>query len=168
MFKFNLTENENLIAMHRKAEAVLFKPVLIIFAFIYIPWFFLLKYDLLAETKGWLMFWTFIVLLYGANKYVLWMLNVYLITDKRVAAVHYKNVFKKQVIEFPLNHIGGISFKTTGVMSSLFNFGDVEIQPHNLNSSIVFQQVKHPSEIKDTLWQLKHTLSQTFENTSGK
>ncbi|MEK7161095.1 MAG: hypothetical protein AAB729_00175 [Patescibacteria group bacterium] len=46
MFKFDLLDNEHPVALYRQAEAVLIKPALLIFVFIYFPWFFLLKYEI--------------------------------------------------------------------------------------------------------------------------
>ena len=155
MFKFSLADNEKLIAMHRKSEAVLFKPVIIIFLAIYVPWYFLLKYDLVGTVKTWLLLWTFLVFLYGLYEFLLWLLNTYLITDKRVVAITYQNLFKKEVTESPFDHIGNVGFKTTGIFSSLFNFGDIEIQTFGLNRPIHFTEVKDPSVIKDQLWKLK-------------
>lgn len=155
MFEFKLKENEKILAMRRKSEVVLFKPVALVFIAIYVPWYFLLKYGLVNDYKKWLVLWTFLVFAYALYVYLLWLLNVYLITDKRVVLVHYKNLFSKAVTESPFDHIGNISFKTTGFFSSLFNFGEVEIQITGLSRAIMLAQIKNPSEIKDLLWQLK-------------
>ncbi|MBI5530938.1 MAG: PH domain-containing protein [Candidatus Doudnabacteria bacterium] len=154
MFKFDLLENEKLVANYRQTEAVLFKPVLLVFILIYGPWYFLLKYELAASYDRLLLFWTFLVLIYAINKYALWLLNVYLITSKRIIIINYKNIFNKQVLESPLERILNISFTVKGFWASLFSFGSVEVQVAGLPEPMIIKKVAHPSEVKDFLWKL--------------
>src|SRR6185369_8140088 len=123
MFKFDLHENEKVIAVYRQSEAVLFRPVLVIFVLIYFPWYFFIKYDLVASFPRLMVFWTVLVFAYGTNRYLLWLLNVYLLTDKRLVRVNYSGLLSKQVQESPLNQILNVSFEIRGFWQSLFKFG---------------------------------------------
>lgn len=152
MFKFDLLENEKVVNIYRQTEAVLFKPVLVVFVFIYFPWYFLLKYGLAANYSRLLLFWTLLVFLYAGNKYILWLLNSYIITDKRLISVNYTSVFSKKVSESPLDRILNVGFFTRGIWQTLFKFGSVEIQVAGLGEPMVLQNVAEPSKIKDFLW----------------
>jgi hypothetical protein len=152
MFKFDLVKDEKVIAIYRQSEVVLFKPVLFIFVLIYVPWYFLLQNGLAADYDRLILFWTILVLLYGVNRYFLWLLNIYLITDKRIIKVNYKNVFNKQVLESPLDRILNISFSVRGFWAALFNFGNLEVQVAGLAEPMVLKKVSQPAKVKDFLW----------------
>lgn len=164
MFKLELLDNEKLINTFRQSEIVLAKPVLLIFALIYVPWYFLLKYELAATYDRLLFFYTILVLLYGVNRYFLWLLNVYLVTDKRVIKVNYRSVFNKQVLESPLDRILNVSFSVKGFWPALFGFGDVEVQVTGLPEPMKLKNVSHPAKVKDFLWKTY----ETFSNKTNK
>jgi hypothetical protein len=153
MFKFDLLENEKPIAVYRQTEAVLFKPAIIIFLLLYIPWFFLLKYELASNYLYLMFYWTLLVFLYGVNKYVLWLLNVYILTNQRLIQVKYKNFFNKEVLECPLKRILNISFAIKGLWQVLFQYGNIEVQVAGLPEAMKLKNLSHPSQIKDFLWQ---------------
>lgn len=64
----------------------------------------------------------------------------------------HEGLFKKLVIETPLDRILNVSYKTTGFFSSIFSFGDVEVQVVGLIEPIVLKQVRYPAKLKDRLW----------------
>ena len=169
MFKLELLEGEKMANVYRQSEIVLLKPVLIIFALIYIPWFFLIKYELVATYDRLLFFWTILVFLFGVDRYIIWLLNVYLVTDRRVIKVKYKNIFNKEVLESPLDRILNISFSIKGLWPALFGFGNVEVQVTGLPEPMELKNVSHPAKVKDFLWLVyekyskKHNQNDQFE-----
>ncbi len=146
--------DEKHLNTYHASEIVLAKPVLIILAALYIPWFFALKYDIALQYKTWFILWTFIVLGYGVRSYLIWSLNRYVFTSKRLIRLLHQGLFRRVVMETPLERILNISFKTTGFWSSLFKFGDVEVQVVGLIEPIILKNIKHPQQVKDYLWQL--------------
>lgn len=154
MFKFDLLENEKIINIYRQTEAVLFRPVLVIFALIYFPWYFLIKYELVANYDRLLLFWTFLVLLYGIYTYLVWLLNAYIVTNKRLIDVIHKNLLNKKVVETPLEHILNVSFQTKGFWQSLFGFGAVEVRAAGLAEPLCLKNVSQPEKVKDFLWKI--------------
>jgi|SRR6185437_7276347 len=154
MFKFDLQPNEKVLNIYRQSESVLFKPVVVIFILIFVPWYFLLKYDLAATYSHLLVFWTLAVFIYGLFKYLIWLLNVYIVTDKRIAAVNYQNIFNKKVSEIPIRSLLNAGFEVKGFWHSLMGVGNVEIQAHGLPQPLVFKNVSQPAAIKDFLWSL--------------
>jgi hypothetical protein len=152
--KINFHTDEQHLNTYHATEMVLVKPVLIILAALYIPWFFALKYDVALQYKTWFILWTLIVLGYGVRSYLIWSLNRYVITSKRLVRLLHQGIFRRVVMETPLERILNISFKTTGLWSSLFKFGDVEVQVVGLIEPIILKSIKHPQQVKDYLWQL--------------
>ena len=153
MFKFNLLPNEKVEHIYRQRESVLFKPALVILLLIYLPWFFLIKYDLAGSFLKLLFVWTVVVLAYGINKYLLWLINVYLLTNRRLVLIIYHNLFSKKVLETPLQRILNISFTKKGFWQTLFAYGSVVVQVAGLPEPMVLHNVGHPEQVKDLLWQ---------------
>ncbi len=153
MFKLNLLPNEKIIKFFRQSESVLFKPVLIIFLLIYLPWYFLIKYDLVSNYTRLLLFWTILVLFYGVNRYILWLINIGLLTDKRIINIRYKNLFNKKVLEAPLERVLNVSSSRHGFLQTLFGVGSVEIQVAGLPEPMLLKYLASPEKAKDLLWQ---------------
>ena len=164
MFKFDLLPDEKVVNIYRQTEAVLFKPVLIIFALIYFPWYFLIKYELVSNFERLLLFWTFLVLIYGIHTYLVWLLNAYIVTDKRLINIAHKSIINKRVVETPLERILNVSFQIKGVWQSLFKFGTVEVQAAGLSDPLSLKNVSQPDKVKDFLWKIhnQHQGSGTF------
>jgi hypothetical protein len=154
MFQFDLHEGEKLLKLQRQSEIVLAWPALVVMALIYVPAAFLLKYELFFEHKTLMFFWSFAMLLYFANKYMLWTLNCYLVTTKRVALVQYHSIFSKEVTEAPLGSIVNIKYSAHGILQSLLGLGHVEIKVAGLEDPLVFKNQRDPQKLKDYLWQL--------------
>jgi len=167
MFKFDLLENEKVVNIYRQTEAVLFKPVLIIFVLIYFPWYFLIKYELVSDYARLVIFWTLLVLAYAAHSYLVWLLNAYIVTNKRLIQVFHKSVFNKKVTETPLERILNISYQVKGFWPALFGFGAVEVQAAGLLEPLRLKNISQPEKVKDFLWkacsQDKKTLNTNLE-----
>ena len=155
MFSFDLHENEKVIELYRQTESVLFKPVIIVLLAIYLPIAFLLKYELIDQFIWFLSIWTLLVLAYAVYKYVLWLINVSIITNQRVIVISYKTPFSKQAEEMVIREISNIRFLTTGVFSSLFSFGTVEVETAESHQPLKVVNVKHPEQVKELIWKLK-------------
>lgn len=165
--KLDLHPQEQLIGTYHESEIVLSQVVLIIFVALYVPWFFAIKYDVALQYRAWLLLWTFLVCAYGARSYIRWSLNRYLITSQRLIRMHHESIFKKTVVETPLERILNVSYKTTGFWSVLFKYGDVEVQVVGLMEPIILKNIKTPQAIKDYLWQLHQHRLESQEGPQG-
>ena len=156
MFSLKLQPNEKLIKIYRQTPLVLSKFFLIYFLAIFIPWFFLHKYELDAKFSKILYLWTTLFLILAMRKYLLWMLNSYLLTNARLIEFLYFGILHKKVLETPLERILNISFETKGFFPSILNFGDVFVQIIGLSEPLILKKVKNPAQVKDFLWKI-HT-----------
>jgi hypothetical protein len=165
MLSFNLNSNEKLIKVFRKSEATLFKPAFLILVFIYFPIWFLFKYELIQKFAWVLALWTLIVLMYAVSIYLLWLVNVSLITDQRVVNIEYHFLFRRQIEEMLIIDIANIRQNTTGIFSSFFKFGSLELQGGGMEP-LRLLQIPAPMAVKDLLWQLKtHAVSKNQKNS---
>jgi len=152
--KLILHENEELENTYHESEMVLAKPVVIILLAVYLPWFFALSYDVALQLRGWLFLWTLVLFFYGLRAYIIWSFNKYIITSQRLIRIAHAGLFKRVVMETPLERILNVSYKTTGVFSALFKYGDVEVQVVGLMEPIILKNIHDPQTIKDYLWSL--------------
>jgi hypothetical protein len=136
----------------------LLKPVCVVFLLIYTPWYFLIKYELAFDYRRQLLIWTVLVLFYAVYKYLLWLLNLYLITDRRLVRVSYENLFKKRITESPLNRLTNISVFTSGVFSSVLGHGNVEVKIADSSGTLILENIRQPIGIKDFLWKLSQKI----------
>ncbi len=150
----NLNPNESVVTMYRQTEMVLVRPVIIMLVAIYLPWYFALRFDIAAQYRYLLLIWTVLVAMYGMRHYLMWSLHRYIVTTHRLISLTHEGIFKKLVIETPLERILNVSYKTTGLWSSLLYYGDVEVQVVGLVEPLVLSRIKYPAMVKDYLWQL--------------
>ncbi len=154
MFTLQLRENEKILRMYRQADLTLAKPVLVIFAALYIPWGLLLKYDLVAQFGWWLFGWTVIVLLYGVHEYLLWLLHVTLVTNQRLIFVRYPSLLHKKVAEAPLDRITQLSIEVKGLFNNLLSYGDITVVLAGSHQTLALTTIAEPNKVHDYLWAL--------------
>ncbi len=161
MFKIKLRENEKLILASRQTEWVWGKAVVLVLVLTYVPWAFYTKYELqdITVLRRILFFWTVLVLLYALNKYLLWLINTYLVTSQRIISVEYKNLFSKTVEEADIQSIASISCKTQGILESLFNTGKLVINFSGTAKTFEMHKVREPEELKETILSAKNKLA---------
>ncbi|TSC65932.1 MAG: Uncharacterized protein G01um101477_281 [Candidatus Doudnabacteria bacterium Gr01-1014_77] len=157
MFSHQLHNDEQLLAVYRKHEITLVPKVLQIFILIFIPWFFGLKYDFIFSTTGHAQIfigWTLLVAMFALHAFVIWSVNVYIVTSKRLLHIVHTGLFKKTVVETPLDRILNVSFRTTGISSTLFHYGDVLVEVVGLDHSLILKAIPNPSKVKDYIWKV--------------
>jgi len=162
MFSYNLHENEKLLQIYRRHETTLVPKVLQIFALTFIPWYLGLRYQFVFSTPGHqrlFLLWTLLVGVYAIHTFMIWTINVYIVTDKRLLHIEHDTIFKKTVLETPLDRILNVSFRTTGFFSTLFHFGDVLVQVVGLDQPLIMQNVPSPAHVKDFLWKMHSEFS---------
>ncbi len=157
MFTHQLHDDENLLQLYRKHEIILAPKVMEIFLLLFIPWYLGLKYDFIFSSQlhaEIFLAWTALVAIFGIYAFLIWAINVYIVTSKRLLHIAHTGLFKKTVRETPLDRILNVSFKTTGFVSTLFRYGDVMIQVVGLDAPLILEKVPNPSEIKDFIWRI--------------
>lgn len=160
MFKHQLHDDETLQQVYRKHEVTLVPKVFEIFLLIFVPWFLGLKYDFIFSSRLHtiiFLLWTLLVAIYTLNVFLLWSINVYIVTSKRLLHIKHTGIFKKLVNETPLDRILNVSFSTKGVFSTMFDYGDVFVQIVGLDHPLVLTEIPMPSKVKDLIWQMHLT-----------
>src|SRR6185503_9306663 len=150
----NLHEGEQVLRLLRQTKLILLPIGFLGLIVLYIPWSLVFKYDVGQPFTGIILFWTIVVVIFFLRKLILWHRNKYLISNKRLIKFEHIGLFKKIVVETPLERILNVSYKTTGLLSSTTKFGDVEVQVVGLIEPIILKNIRHPAQVKDFLWDL--------------
>ena len=155
MFGYKLQPDEKLLKLYRKHKITLFPRLTQVAFLLAISLDLAARLDLLATQLVIYPYivWTALVFGYGKHAFILWHLNKYLVTNKRLLHIVYRSIFDKQVIETPLDRILNVSYRTKGILSMLF-YGDVLIQVVGVEEPLVLRNVPNPNAIKDYLWRV--------------
>lgn len=102
-----------------------------------------------------LLLWYLVVSAFIIESALSWFFNVYLVTTERVIDIDFVNLIYKEVSEADLSKIQDTSNIVKGVVGTLFNFGDVEIETAGAVEKIQFENVPRPGEVARIINQLR-------------
>lgn len=102
-----------------------------------------------------LTFWWYLFLLAWAfERLVSWYFNVVIITDHRLVDIDFWGYTSRRVSETPLAKIQDATYKVTGFLPSLFNYGDINIQTAAEVPEFECRQVPNPERVHDVITDL--------------
>lgn len=81
----------------------------------------------------------------------MYLLNVVLVTNKRIVSSVQKQLFDRSVSELHLSRVQDISTHTQGAIETFFNFGELEIQTAGAEEKFDFPMIPNPEQVKDTI-----------------
>ena len=81
-----------------------------------------------------------------SSEYRIWTRSVFLLTNLRLVIFEQNSFFSQKQSEIFLDKISDLTFKTKGLISSIFNFGDVELQITELNQNIILEDIPNPEK----------------------
>lgn len=85
---------------------------------------------------------------------MIYLLDTWIVTDERIIDILQKGFFVRNVAELDLSRVQDISVKTSGIIQTIFDFGDVDIQSAGAINKFRFRQVAHPQMVKDRIMKL--------------
>jgi membrane protein YdbS with pleckstrin-like domain len=158
---FRINANENILASYRRHWVMLFVDVFFIFiialvvilAVILINKFIPSSFD---QPFASFMIWLILLLYHGLwiglfIKLADYWLDTWIITNERVIDIEQKGLFRREVSEFKIDKIQDVSIDVSGVIQTLFSYGDVQIQTAGSDRVFVFKTVPNPQEIKNKI-----------------
>lgn len=149
-----LQPDEEIAVVFRQTPLVLWWHTTALLCAIIVPSWYALHYELVAPARTVLGVWILIAGIWWARHIYLWSVERYIVTTKRFVKVAHESVFRHVVTETALDRILNISFRTTGMLSVLGRFGDIELQVVGLLNPIVVENIADPTAIKEFLWRL--------------
>ena len=152
-------QNEKVLLILRKHPITNLRWIIISLLLILIPsiiarfdfWVILPSNFQLILTLGWYL----IVITYAFENFLTWFFNVYLITNERVVDIDFSNLIYKEVNSTNFDKIQDVTYKTGGIIRSLFCYGDILIQTAAEIEDIDFLGVPHPDKVAKMLEELR-------------
>ncbi|MCX6731302.1 MAG: hypothetical protein NTZ55_05635 [Candidatus Roizmanbacteria bacterium] len=92
------------------------------------------------------IFFLFFSFVYLWIQIVNWYFNIGIITNKQVIDVDFNALVFRNVTRTNLSHIEDVSVKSSGFISSIFNYGNIFIQTAGSEINSEFFQVPQPEE----------------------
>jgi hypothetical protein len=93
------------------------------------------------------LFWYLATSGYIIINFLHWYFNIYIVTNHRVVDIDFVQLLYKRFSEARLNKIQDVSYQTSGVFASVFNFGDVYVQTAGEAPNFDFVSVPNPDAV---------------------
>jgi membrane protein YdbS with pleckstrin-like domain len=82
---------------------------------------------------------------------VQWFYNVSIITDKRILSLHVVNIFQHQYTEILWTKIQDVSHDSVGLLSSIFDIGNIYIDTAGEGVDLILKFVPKPRDVQDVI-----------------
>ena len=162
--KIALKDMEHIRQIYRQSGFVLFHPLILSFLAIVVPAYLVFQYEVSSFVNTLLWIWIIVVIGHAFRVFIIWRLNRYVVTNQRLLHYAQKGLFDQAVTETPHERVLNVSYKTEGIISSIFRYGDVIVQVVGLMDPIILKNISTPMEIKDYLWEMHKRLAQGKNN----
>ncbi len=86
--------------------------------------------------------------------WVLYYLNMYIVTNERIVDVDQKGLFSHHVSELNIEKIEDVTSEVNGILGHLFDYGTVYIQTAGTKERFDFDNVPNPAHITKTILEL--------------
>ncbi len=124
----DLKQDEEVVVIFRKSWGSRLASILKIILFLAIPLVF--SFVLLTHWLGGIIF-TLLLLwavFYALYVWMNWYFDSVVITNQRIIKVSQKGLFNRAVEEFPLDHVGNVSYEIPGFLATFFKYGTLKIE----------------------------------------
>ncbi len=88
---------------------------------------------------------------YGFLIWIDYWLDVWIVTDQRVVNIEQKGLFSRHVSELHFHTVQDVTSKVQGIIPTILNYGDVEVQTAAEKTRFLFRHVPDPYAIKAML-----------------
>ena len=93
------------------------------------------------------MAWYLVTSAYAIEGFLNWYFNVYFVTTDAIIDVDFYNLLDKRISEADLDKIQDVSYSTNGVLGTMLNYGNVQIQTAAEITEFVFELVPNPEKV---------------------
>lgn len=147
-----LKDNEQLVLIIRRHPLVYCKSALIAIIFFLLPFFLMFWLFKWAET-GLVVFiiLIFLGLMALIRLLVVYIYNVFIITDKRIILFEQRGLFDRQVAEVDYNKIQDIAYRLKGFWQTIFKYGSLKIQIINSETKLIVDKIARPEAVQQLL-----------------
>lgn len=152
---YELNEGEKLVALIRKHWITLTLPLaktIVAVAVIAILSKKLFEFEYGKEIA---FIWIIASILYAVHEIIIWYLDCYIITDKRIIDIDQKSIFRRIVAEVGIENIQEVVYLTNGPLETILGYGAVNVKTSSSGSMIGMEQIPNPIKVKDMIMNAK-------------
>jgi len=148
---YELNEDEKLIALIRKHWITLTLPLAKAIVAIAVIAILAQKLFEFEYGKEIVFVWIITSILYAVHEIIIWYLDCYIITNKRIIDIDQKNIFRRIVAEVGIENIQEVVYLTNGPLETILGYGTVNVKTSSNGSMIGMEQIPNPVEVKDII-----------------
>lgn len=94
-----------------------------------------------------ILVWYLVTFGFAFSSFLKWFFNIYIVTNERIVDIDFLHLLYKQFSEARLVNIQDITYKTGGIIETMFNFGTVLVQTAGTAPNFEFGAVPNPDQI---------------------
>jgi hypothetical protein len=167
-------DDEKIFIVVRQHWVVLFKKLIVWFIFAlalvlfrrfgltYLPALF--EGQTSVVTKLFLQIYTLFLIMSLFLIWLIYYLNVQIITDRRIVDIDQVGLFFHEVSELHIANIEDVTSDISGILGTVFNYGDVFVQTAGNTERFEFSDVPNPATINKLLLDLYEHIRQKTIN----
>lgn len=100
------------------------------------------------------LFWYLISFAFVFTNFVLWYYNVNIVTNLRVLDIDFPSLLIQEVTGTHIEQVEDVTYRRVGVLTTLFDYGNVYVQTAGATPNIEFLQVPHPRQVVQVILDL--------------
>lgn len=162
----HFANNEKILIMLRRHWIILYVKIVAIIILTAIPFIF---YPFIRGLLPWLteyprqnivflaaIIYYMFLWLYFFKIWIDYYLDVWIITNQRIMDIEQNGLFSREMSEFSVHRVQDVTVEVTGVIATLFQYGDVHIQTAGEARQFIFKDVPNPYKVKDVILKLQY------------
>ncbi len=107
------------------------------------------------------------------QSFIDYYLDIWVVTNHRILSIEQSGLFSRTVSELRLYRVQDVTSSVKGIIPTLFNYGDVEIETASNEDHFVFEQISNPTHVAKTIMEYveldrKNNMDEIVEDLSGK
>ena len=158
--KFAYQEKDETILLLLRRHLVTNAPWVIVFIFMIGVIFPVLHFHYLSRFPSTLQVmivygWVLLALMVFWAGFLSWYFNIDVISNKRVVDIDFCNLIYREVSDAEIEKIQDVTYKMGGLLSIIFNYGDVYIQTAGTKPEIEFLKIPRPAAVADALQRIR-------------
>jgi len=169
-FELQDRDEEVILVLRQHPITQIKTSLMLLLGFFFIPWILNVSgLMLIFPTRFVFAFYAFLVILFlglALRSFLLWFFNVYIITDERIIDVDFLSMIYKNISMAKTENIEDVTNRSCGVMSSIFDYGDIYIQTAGEKTEFEFAKVPHPAKVSKLINEL--ILEEEREKLEGR
>lgn len=91
--------------------------------------------------------WYLVTSAYAIEGFLNWYFNVFFITTDSIIDVDFFNLIDKKISQADLEMIQDVSYSTNGVLGTMLNYGNVQVQTAAEVREFIFESVPNPDKV---------------------